>query len=525
MTQHSAPVTQHTSHAAHKSQVTQVTSHRTHTMKFTATTIVVQFALLWIRPCRAFLSPSPLRTAAAAATHDGQRDIVVVGTTAGIRTTPTNSTSTLKASKLPDMSGMSDDERAERMQAIVAEETMNPVSMAEQAERMKDMKPEDMDSIIQEMDSMDPVQAAQLKAMGMDPDLMKKSLLMMKENPNMMATAQKMMENMSPQQLAEQSRMAQEQMSQMTPEQVEVAAKAMNSLSPDEVKAAAEMIKSAASTEEQVVDVEIEPIETTTATTTTANTNEGTLEGSAQDPNVIDAMFRTAEFMSEPPTGGVTFKAFATLPPMTVLSGTNEEEDLSPKELKECWADGSLGSTRVDRAGFERVWNEVREFFEDDILESARKTILKRSSPTPSAAATAAPAASVFPTRGTSNVDNPVAVGANLTPEQLEFTNNQVKNMSEDDFGAMLDQMKDMSPEQEARMKAMGVNTEMMAQATKMMGNNPMMRKAAQSMMKNMSPDQMLKASQQAQQQMKNMSPEDYQTALDEMKKKEEENE
>ena len=51
---------------------------------------------------------------------------------------------------------------------------------------------------------------------------------------------------------------------------------------------------------------------------------------------------------------------------------------------------------------------------------------------------------------------------------------------------------------------AMGVDPEKMKQAAKMMKSNPMMRKAAQSMMSNMSPEQMLQMSQQAQKDMQN---------------------
>jgi hypothetical protein len=45
-----------------------------------------------------------------------------------------------------------------------------------------------------------------------------------------------------------------------------------------------------------------------------------------------------------------------------------------------------------------------------------------------------------------------------------------------------------------------------------------MMRKAAQMMMKNMTPEQMAKASQQAQQQMSRMSKEDMEAAMEKMK-------
>ena len=55
--------------------------------------------------------------------------------------------------------------------------------------------------------------------------------------------------------------------------------------------------------------------------------------------------------------------------------------------------------------------------------------------------------------------------------------------------------MANIGPEEEARMRAMGADPEMMKKAASMMKSNPMMRKAAQMMMKNMSPDQMLKVS------------------------------
>merc|ERR1712086_1119696 len=70
--------------------------------------------------------------------------------------------------------------------------------------------------------------------------------------------------------------------------------------------------------------------------------------GSSSDPNVIDAMYKIGELMSKPRNGEVTFQAFATLPPITVLSG-DREQDLSREELAECWSDGSSGASSVDR--------------------------------------------------------------------------------------------------------------------------------------------------------------------------------
>lgn len=49
------------------------------------------------------------------------------------------------------------------------------------AEQMKNLKPEDIDKMLEEMENMNPIQKAALKAMGMDPEMMKKSLDMMKK--------------------------------------------------------------------------------------------------------------------------------------------------------------------------------------------------------------------------------------------------------------------------------------------------------------------------------------------------------
>lgn len=113
------------------------------------------------------------------------------------------------------------------------------IALADSAAAMKNMTPEDMGKLISEMEGMPEAQKAQLKGMGMDPDTSKKvvclihlyninilpifsihnentvltSMKMMKENPQMMKTAQKLMENMTPEQMLEQSKAAQEKMS------------------------------------------------------------------------------------------------------------------------------------------------------------------------------------------------------------------------------------------------------------------------------------------------------------------------
>ena len=290
------------------------------------------------------------------------------------------------------------------------------------------------------------------------------------------------MENMSPQELLEQSREAQKRMATMTPEDMEATNKAINSIPKESLDQAVDIM-----TEQQRQKKEQE-----------AKEDELAAAGpGSKEKDVIDTMFKVAELMSESGSGGCTFVGFASLPVIQLLSG-DREFDLSPSELKECWADGSLGATRVDRTGFERVWNEVQDYFEDDIMAEARKEAKKKFSK--KIRSTVTPSATPTPT---------TTIGDDLSSKQLEDINNAVKNMSDDDMDKMFEQMEKMGPAEEARMKAMGVDPEMMKKNVEMMKNNPMMREAAKNMMKNMTPEEMRRSSQQAQQQMQGMTKED----------------
>lgn len=265
-------------------------------------------------------------------------------------------------------------------------------------------------------------------------------------------TAQKLMSNMTPEQMLEQSKAAQEKMSSMSKEELEKAAEMakqqMEKLSPEMVDEAINAMKETSSTGASAA----KPMP------------EGVEAGSALDPNVIDAMYRVGELMSQPAASGVTFQAFATLPPITTLSG-EREQDLSKRELAECWADGSRGATRVDRAGFERVWKEVQEYFEEDIMDEARRTShakVKKTRTDESSAEVVGGGGGAAP-----------VVGANLTEDQMKVVNEQVKKMSDDDMTAMLEGMANIGPEEEARMRQMGADPEMMRKAASMMKSNP----------------------------------------------------
>jgi len=383
-----------------------------------------------------------------------------------------------------------DKQKAERIKQIMAEESMDASSMSATAERMKSMSTGDMDMLLAELKNMGPAEKEQLKAMGMDPQMMEMSMKMMRDNPGVMKSAQKMMEKMSPEQMVAQSKQAQQMMGKMSPEQLEAAAKAMSAMPDSEVEKA------------------VEDIAATIPSPSAGGASTGGLsaggKGGASDPLVVDAMFRSAEYMSKPPSGGVTFRGFSTLAPIAALIGT-KETDLTRSELAECWETGALGASRVDRAGFQRVWDEVQDLFEDDIMDEARD-------PNSSAARAAAAAEE----EGGAAAMN---VGENLSGDQMKMVNEQMKSMSDEDLQSMLMQMADMTPEQEARMRAMGVDPNIMKTSVKMMKDNPLMRKAAQAMISKMSPEQMMQASQQAQKQMAGMSKEDIEKAMKEMGK------
>jgi len=358
-------------------------------------------------------------------------------------------------------------------------------------DQMKNLKPEDIDKMLVEMENMNPIQKNALKAMNMDPDMMKRTMEMMRDNPSMVTNAQKVMENMSPDELLEQSRKAQEQLKDMTPQDLEAASNVMKNMPEEQMNAAVESIRAQQSSS-TVID----------ATADDEEVDMITGPGSSSDSQVIDAMFRVAEFMSSPPTeGGVTFTGFYSLPVIQLLSG-DREFDLSMSELKECWADGSLGASRVDRAGFERVFKEVQEYFEQDIMTESRKEAQKKTQ-------------TKKKNRGSSKETQ---IGNNLSQNELEQINDKVKNLSTSEVGTVLDMMEELDPAQEARLKSMGVDPKLMQQTASMLKDNPQMREAAQKMMQNMSPDDMLKASQEAQKQMSNMSEEEVQKAIDQLK-------
>lgn len=385
-------------------------------------------------------------------------------------------------------------DRSHHAKTMVLNSTPNPNNISQKdingmaaaaAEQMKNLKPEDIDRMIEEFDNMNPLQRSALKAMNMDPEMMKKTMTMMRDNPAMIKNAQRLMETMTPDELLEQSRKAQEQLSKMTPKDLDAANKVVSQIPEDQLSAAVDAMQNERSKSGGVIDAAIVDADDDNKNGSAMDTGPG----SSSDSEVIDAMFRVGEYMSDPYSrGGVTFAGFSSLPIIQLLSG-DREFDLSPSELRECWADGSLGAARVDRVGFERVWKEVQEYFEDDIMGEARKEAKKKSS--------------IKKKRGdaeSSKTAPAMTIGENLSADQLKDVNERVKNLSSEEVDSVLNMMETMDPAQEARLKAMGVDPAMMQKTAQMMKENPQLREQARQMMANMSPEEMLKASQEAQQ-------------------------
>lgn len=369
-----------------------------------------------------------------------------------------------------------------RMREIMEEEAKNPQNMKAAVNMLKNLKPGDIDAMLREMDKMPMEQKKQLEAMGMNPEIMRQSMEMMKSmTPEELAQKSELIESMSPDELLEKSRQVQANFSSV----------ASSSTRPSSNVVDAKIVDP--SDDEDGDDDESEPIPPPSS-------------------DVLDTLYKAAEMMSSPPDGKVTLVGFSSIPPISLLIGDDPENDVSKKELAECWADASRGASRVDRAGFERMWVEVQEYFYQPIMDKARERTMekakKRGSPKPTVTVTTAqPKSSTsFP-----------KVGQDISSEQLE---KQVKNMSDSDMSAMLEQMKNMTPEQELRMKAMGVDPAMMKKTASLMSNNPLLKNAAKMMMKNMSAEDMKRASQQAQEQMSKMSPEDIERAMSELEKR-----
>merc|ERR1719353_1760506 len=162
--------------------------------------------------------------------------------------------------------------------------SMTPESMRQAADALKTLKPDQIQQMLKEVEDMSPQERERLKSMGINPDMLKMSMKVMKANPNVIRMAQEQMSKMSPEQTKQASDLAQKQMEAMAPEELE--------------RMADSAIAGAGGPVDTVVDVE-----------------EDAPARKACDEALVDALFVVAAAVSKQP-GAVTLEAFKQLPPI-----------------------------------------------------------------------------------------------------------------------------------------------------------------------------------------------------------------
>ena len=184
--------------------------------------------------------------------------------------------------------------------------------------------------------------------MGINPDMLKMSMKVMKANPNVIKMAQEQMAKMSPEQMKQASDLAQKQMEAMAPEDLE--------------KMADSAIAGAGG---PVVDVDVD---------------EDAPARNARDEALVDALFVVAAAMSKQP-GAVTLEAFKQLPPIQSLRG-ELPDDLSDAEIADAWAEAGLAvGAAADKTAFTRAWLALDQLYDDDMMVEARRPPKKTRAP------------------------------------------------------------------------------------------------------------------------------------------------
>merc|ERR1719331_3414692 len=196
---------------------------------------------------------------------------------------------------------------------------------------------------------MSPQERERLKGMGINPDMLKMSMKVMKANPNVIKMAQEQMAKMSPEQMKQASDLAQKQMEAMAPEDLE--------------KMADSAIAGAGGG--PVVDVDVD---------------EDAPARNARDEALVDALFVVAAAMSKQP-GAVTLEAFKQLPPIVSLRG-DLPDDLSDAEIADVWTEAGLGvGAAADKNAFKRAWLALDQLYDDDLMVEARRPPKKTRAP------------------------------------------------------------------------------------------------------------------------------------------------
>ena len=216
------------------------------------------------------------------------------------------------------------------------------------ADALKTLNPDQIQQMLKEVEDMSPAERERLKGMGINPDMLKMSMKVMKANPNVIKMAQEQMAKMSPEQMKQASDLAQKQMEAMAPEDLE--------------KMADSAIAGAGG---PVVDVDVD---------------EDAPARNARDEALVDALFVVAAAMSKQP-GAVTLEAFKQLPPIQSLRG-ELPDDLSDAEIADAWAEAGLTvGAAADKTAFTRAWLALDQLYDDDMMVEARRPPKKTRAP------------------------------------------------------------------------------------------------------------------------------------------------
>ncbi|KAJ8607928.1 hypothetical protein CTAYLR_009100 [Chrysophaeum taylorii] len=237
--------------------------------------------------------------------------------------------------------------------ARVSPDGLTPEQVKASADMFKNINADQLDMMLEQIENMGPFEQEQYKKMGVDIGMMKTSMRMLKNNPTMLDMYRKSLQSMSPEQLMQASKVAQEKLQGMSSTQFDSMAEQL---------------------EQQVSSFPTRPAPAAApaAAPTAAPAAASAVAVTARDPKLIDAMFATAEYSANPPSGGVDLPTLKKLPPIAALRG-DRADDLSDDELAEVWSAEAGGGPRVDRAGFERVWLAIDDLYEEDLMVEARR--------------------------------------------------------------------------------------------------------------------------------------------------------
>jgi len=221
---------------------------------------------------------------------------------------------------------------------------MSPEMMKNAADAMQNLTPDQISTMLDEVENMGPEEKKRLESMGINPAMLKMSMKVMKANPNVIKMAQDQMSKMSPQDMQKAS---------------DLAAKQMESMSPEDLERMADEAARAPI-----------PAPRVTVDATVAAAAPGAARD-ASDAALVNALYTVGAAMGD--GSGVTLAAFEKLPPVASLLG-DLPDDLTAAEVAEAWTDAGLDvAAAADAAAFAKAWANLDDLYDDDLMVEARR--------------------------------------------------------------------------------------------------------------------------------------------------------